>query len=306
MTAADLRGYQSYRTSDYSRRPGYNDITFMSSSLVTSGSNEQYEIDNFYLNSLSKNTKTINLDTNTFSMSASLSASYAEIANNNYGFPIWGSLRLADTPVARNLRKENILSILDIPRTVVLSNGIVEQRRAETSTNYSEPAVTFKYRALENDLLIDSNRYKIRTDYANSLSTFANKDLIERNKLWPEIRENTNTIYDYIRNEYLKDNGRIKYVSHQYSEVVWPKEERTGLSQTRKREAYYLDLPGFTRDGYDIQLGTQRAFWRDSQEDRKRSDNLDGGYYNSLNYLSTEETGSSFSISDTLEYLDGE
>ena len=294
-TAADLRGYQSYRTSDWSRRPGFNDITFMSSSLVTSGSNEQYEIDNFYLNSLSKNTKIINLDTNTFSMSASLSASYSEIANNNYGFPIWGSLRLADTPVARNLRKENILSILDTPRTVVLSNGVVEQRRAETSTNYSEPAVTFKYKPLTHGLKVEGANYVVKTEYANTLSTFANKDLIERNKLSSEVREETETFYDYLRAEYKKDES-IKYNAHQYSEVVWPKEERTGLSQTRKREAYYLDRPGFTRDGFDIQLGTQRVFWRDSQEDRKRSDNLDGGYYSSLNYLSTEETGSITSL----------
>lgn len=295
-TAAQLRGFQSYRTSTYSRRPGFDDITFMSSSLVTSGSNEQYEIDNHYLNSLSKNTKQIDIDTNTFSMSASLSASYSEIVNSNYGFPIWESLRLSDTPVVRNLRKENILSLLDVSRRVVFANGVVDQRRAETSTNYYEPAVTFKYRPLEHGLRIEGSRYNVKTDYTNTLSTFANKDLIERNRLSSEIEEDTETLYDYLRGEYKKPDGRISYVGHRYSEIIWPKEERTGLSQTRKREAYYLNKSGFDRDGYDRQLGTQRAFWRDSQEDRRRSDNSSGGYYSSFNYLSTEETGSDYNI----------
>ena len=106
-------------------------------------------------------------------------------------------------------------------------------------------------------------------------------------------------IYDYYTNPDAQQVNPIdKFLGYTYRETVWPREENTGLNETRKRAEYFLNKAGFTRDGYDIQLGTQRAFWRNLQEDRKRSKNNDGGYYSSMNYLSTEETGSSFSFSE--------
>jgi len=139
-----------------------------------------------------------------------------------------------------------------------------------------------------------TQRYTFEHEYTNTLSTFANKSLLE--KLGKE--DDGERFYDLLMLK-MKENGPFFYVGHQYKEIVWPREENTGLNETRKRTAYYLDQPGFTRDGYDIQLGTQRAYWRDEQQDRKRSLNSEGGYYSSINYLSTEETGSNFTQNET-------
>jgi hypothetical protein len=304
-TAAELGGYQGFRKaaetgSSYNIDERFTDISFVTGSLVISGSDQEYEVDNNYLKSIVKSNKVIDTDTNTFSITEpNLSSSFSEITNTNYTFGTFESIRLGERPVARALRKNNILSIADRPKEISyeLSSGIrvtTIPKRGSTTTNYVEPPVTFKYKPLEHTISINSDDgtvYKIVHDYTNTLSTYANKSILERlGKV-----DNGTRYYDILREQYrAPESTGIFYQGHKYSEIVWPREENTGLAKTRKREAYILDQPGFDRDGYDRQLGTQRVFWRDNQEDRKRSRNSEGGYYSSMNYLSTEETGSDF------------
>ena len=309
-TAQQLRGYQSFRTSTYNRNLAFDDIEFISGSLVVSGSSQEFFVDNLFLNSLVKDEKTINTNTNTYSISASLSASMAEAANTPYTFTSWTSMRLGDTPVPRKLRNDNIISVIDSPNISIQKEGGnifgFAPRRGWTTTNYEETPVTFKYLPLEHDLRFSEggDLYQIEHEYTNTLSLFANKDLTEKLNL--QTLESRNRFYDYLFIKYKDEDFRdLFYEGHNYKEIIWPREENTGLNRTRKRSAYYLDRPGFDRDGYDRQLGTQRAFWRDSQSNRKRSNLSDGGYYNSMNYLSTEETGSNFTQTEESIYTDG-
>jgi hypothetical protein len=309
-TANELGGYQSFQKanesgSSYNLSEAFTDIEFLTGSLVVSGSNTQYEVDNNYLKSVSKGSKVVDITTNTFSLTGSgPSSSFSEITNTNYTFGTFESMRLGEKPVARALRKNNIISVTDpsIPKKIKTDGGRIVDiypRRGNTSTNYIDPPVTFKYKPLEHIISIDSEdgeQYKIVHEYTNTLSTYANKDLLAR----LDKKETGSRYYDILREQYrAPESTGVYYQGHKYREVVWPREENTGLSKTRKREEYILDQPGFERDGYDRQLGTQRVFWRDSQEDRKRSRNSEGGYYNSLNYLSTEETGSDFTQNET-------
>lgn len=309
-TSAELRGYQSFRTSTYNRNMAFDDIGFISGSLVVSGSSQQFFVDNLFINSLAKEQKNIDITTNTITIPSSLSVSFAEYANTPYTFTSWSSMRLGDTPVPRKLRKDNTISILDSISVSEQKEGesisvdILDLlRRGWTTTNYKETPVTFKYLPLEHDLRFsrDGDLYQIEHEFANTLSLFANKELTEKLNL--ERLESTKRFYDYLFKNY-RDLSNLLYEGHNYKEIIWPREENTGLSRTRKRTAYYLDKPGIDRDGYDRQLGTQRAFWRDSQSDRKRSNLSDGGYYSSMNYLSTDEIGSDLTKTKSSVYTD--
>lgn len=282
-TAVELGGYEHTKTLD-----AYEDIQFVTASLTLG----EVEVDNNFLQSRVKDSKSVDITTNTFTVEGSLLASFSEYTNSPYGFA-WTSTRMADYPVSRALRSNNLLSVLDKPREIQypLGSETVTIQPQDTSTNFIEPPVTFKYYPLEYRTSIDNDVSSSASwfyPYTNFFSSYANKSLLER----LGIVDNAVTFYDVLQQDI--EDGNLIYHGHSYREIAWPKEENTGLKETRQRAHYILDEPGFERDGYDRQLGTQRAFWRDSQTDRKRSNNSDGGYINSLGYLSTEETGSSF------------
>lgn len=300
-TAEDLGGYQYLEY--VGRQKISSGIDFISGSFVVSGSSQEYFVDNLFINSLVKDNKQINIETNTYSVSASLSASVAEYTSSPYTFTTWVSLRTGETPVARSLKKQNIISIQDKPKPITYKgfrNRIITvvAKKSDTSSNYKEPPVTFKYRPLEHVIKLNEEAtsiFKIKHEYTNLLSKFANKDLNKKLLL----QENGKQFYDFLLNKIKVEDTELRYLGHTYKEIIWPREENTGLKETRKRNEYYLDKPGFDRDGFDIQLGTQRVFWRNKQQDRKRSKNSEGGYYSSINYLSTEETGSNFSFNES-------
>ena len=308
ISASELGGYQSFG-GEYNRSESYTDILFNSGSLVLSGAQE-YFVDNFGINSLVKDQKSIDLDTKTFSISSSLSASFSEYTNSGYTFTTWTSLRNAENPVAKSLRKSNIISVQSEPKEKVFVTSrrnrvFVKSKRGETSENFIDPPVTSKYRPLRHRFVFKNVEneevgHELEHTYSNNLSTFSNKQLLERLSSKENKEQFYNIVLEYYTNpESQQVNPIEKFLGYTYTETVWPREEKTGLNKTRKRAEYYLNKAGFTRDGYDIQLGTQRSFWRNLQSDRKRSKNSEGGYYSSINYLSTEETGSNFVQNET-------
>jgi len=301
-TAEQLGGYQSFGN-NYNRSEAFVDIDFITGSVI-SPEGTKILIDNNFINSKIKDKKTIDLDNRIVIIDSSLSASMSEYVNSPYTFTTWTSIRNADHLVAKNLRKNNILSIQDqVSSSVILKEGervTFKGKHGDSAKNFKDPAVTFKYRPLRHKFIFVGNdtidlSHDVVHTYANNISTFSNKDLLKR--LGSE--EDKGQFYDLLYNFYtnledIEDNPIQKFINYLYKETVWPREENTSLSKTRKRNAYYLNKPGFDRDGFDIKLGTQRVFWRNNFQDRKRSKNSSGGYYSSLGQLSTEETGSNF------------
>jgi hypothetical protein len=256
-----------------------SELLFNSASLVVSGTNKQFEVDNIGINSIVKNKKSINLQTNTFTITQPrLSASFSEIVNTPYGFSSWREIRGEQHPITQKLRSNNIISIQgDIKESTKRSNFVRQ---------YTESPVTKKFKPLELRLDIKgaSQNYDFVFTHTNNLSTFANTELSDRLGL----DENSQQMADVFRKFYSNPNRATdsqnpinNLVSFKYTETVYPREVNTYLAETRARTQYILDQAGTgSRDGYDIQLGTQRAFWRDEQEDRTRSDNK----FNSMNY----------------------
>lgn len=323
-TAAELGGYQSFKNIDapgsyYNRSHAYGDINFIDGThygyfeaylldsegfpislpeggyiLIDTGY-ENLTLDSRFINSLNKDAKSVDLECRTFNTifpekEGPFNPSYAEITNNLYTYTTWTSLRSGEHPVAIKLKKNNYIST------------------TKDCDNYIDPVVTFKYKPLEHELKIageENANYNIKHTYTNNLSSVANKDLIDTLYLETEDKPQFyNELYSLYTDDSL-DSPLSDFVFYKYKEVVWPKEENASLSKTRKRNAYYLDMPGSSRDGYDRQLGTQRTFWRDEQQNRKRSSTDFDGYTGSMGYSSLLETGSvSYNLNQELILAD--
>jgi hypothetical protein len=318
-TAAELGGYQSFKNTNtsgsyYNFQHAFDDINFIDGThygylesylldeesfpillgddgyiLITNGY-EELTLDNKFLNSIIKYGKNIDLECRTFTtIPLDITPSYSEITNTTYTFTSWTSIRGGEHPITRKLRKNNYISTL------------------KECENYIDPVVTFKYRPLEHSLQAfgqEDIQYNIKHTYTNNLSSVANKDLLQ--KLYLE-QEDQEQFYDELYSIYAEGAGGspiTDFLSYKYREIIWPREENASLAKTRKRNAYYLDMSGSSRDGYDRQLGTQRTFWRKEQENRKRSTAELNGYTGSMDYSSLLELGSDFNISNLLTFAD--
>ena len=274
-TACQLAGYQ--RDGAFTNRGGaYTDITFASSSEG---------LDHYGLQDSNKDQLDIDIDTNTFTRPSG-NISFSTYVNGPYGFAPWKQIEGARHPVARALRKNNIISVMDEPKPLLVSQDdaqfTVKAKRGNSSTNYIEPPLSSKYLPIRHKVVLAGSPnpligHQIKHSYANNLSSYANIRLA--NKV--NVINIGAQMYDRIGKYYLNDNflGKDtpinKFMSLIYSEVVYPKEQNTYLGKTRGRENYIVDLAGFTKDGYDRLFGTQRAFWRDNIDDRHRTPGAD-------------------------------
>jgi hypothetical protein len=253
-----------------------SELVFNSASLVVSGTNKQFSVDNVGIRSLIKGRKSINLQSNTITYSSpGLSASFSEIANSAYQYPVWKQIRTGEHPVSRKLRNNNIVSI-EGSKSKVINNVQTQSKRSDSVFGYIDPPVTIKHKPLKQVLELkgSTEKYVFKFSHTNNLGTFANQELLAA----LNIKEGSQQTYDLLKKYYSDpnrlnnpDNPVIKLHSYAFSETLYPKEVNTYLAETRARTAYILTQSGFTRDGYDRQLGTQRAFWRDKLLDRMRS-----------------------------------
>jgi hypothetical protein len=220
--------------------------------------------------------------------------SYSSWGNGPFNHPSWKQIRGWEHPVSRYLRRNNIVSVADDPKQIIISQGdtqiSVKARRGNTVSNFVEPPVTSKYRPIEHNVILKGTinplvGHRIRHTYANNLVSYGNKRL---NKKLSRIKREEQ-MYDRLREFYLdpdfeeEANPINKFLTLTYSEVIYPKEENTYLGKIRGRQNYILDLPGLSENGYDRTFGTQRAFWRNDIDERHRTIGVTGAY-NSQDY----------------------
>jgi len=204
------------------------------------------------------------------------------IENGPYQHPSWKQIRGGEKPIVQALRRQNKYVVQNPSETFTLDRWSMRRRFAakhsSDSTIYVEPPVSSKYKPIDHRLLLKGSvdplaGQNVRHTYANNLNMFANKDLNARLSLENGTPQTYDKLLDFYSDPDLpeEDNPISRFLGLTYSEVVFPKEENTYLARTRGRTEYITDQPGFGKDGYDGVYGTQRAFWRDSVEDRKRS-----------------------------------
>ena len=209
--------------------------------------------------------------------------------NGPYGHPSWKQLRAGEHPIARNHKKNNILSVGDAPSSTTFMHGGSLLKSTElhgsSFTNYTEPLVSKKYKPITHRLdSVKANGAQtlqpltLKHSYANNLSMFANVDITNKLGVSKEDRQK----YHYIRDTYLNsdmapaENPTKAFKSLVYAETIYPKEVNTFLSGARGRSAWAETNAEISSSVH----GEGRTFWRDTLENRMR----DEGALNCMGY----------------------
>lgn len=220
-----------------------------------------------------------------------------------YQFPIWKQIRTGEHEAARKLRESNKISIVDVPKphSRTIGGHAVSAAKRENIKTFLEPPVSFKYKPLRHRFIFKGNTnplaaHEVVHTYNNNLSMFANKQLNDKLGI-EEIRDQVNDrlVEMYSDpNKPERDNPIGKFLGYSIEEVIYPKEENAGFTRTRSRTNYLLNKSGLDRDGFDRQFGTQRSFWRENLDGRRRSES---GSINSQNqFVGTPRVTSSINV----------
>tara|TARA_R100001463_G_scaffold14696_4_gene38557 strand:+ start:1245 stop:10184 length:8940 start_codon:yes stop_codon:yes gene_type:complete len=224
-----------------------------------------------------------------------------------YGWPSWKQTRGGLNPIVRSHRKTNTFSTIDRSAPVfdvlpyswpdnIMENAtksFVDGRRQ--IINLTESVVTINYKPMHIDVFMkgignnglpaDTNKalsQKFKFTYGNETAYFAEdrifnsltadnyKDILDASRSRSEA-------YKAIVGLYSPDSADATSVvnpvqqfgSLKASQIVWPRTRNTFLYRTNARNSY-TEQAGYGSNGYD--RISHRSFWRNSIEDRKRTD----------------------------------
>lgn len=205
--------------------------------------------------------------------------------NGPYQYPSWKQIRTSDNPVTRLHIKNNIMSVSPAPSVITVVNGSGSglnaqflNKRPDTFTNFIEPPISFKNKPLKTTLRsIDGNKVTIQHGYGNRKEYFSQpigttgsiSDYINF------IEPNQKQLYDELLSS---ENISSEILENKYGEVIYPRDARTGLAQTRTRADYaetaeVIDgSASFSTGSNGIDRGPllRRSIWRDSETLRNR------------------------------------
>lgn len=205
--------------------------------------------------------------------------------NGPYGAPSWSQIRNADNPVIRYHKKNNTLSVSPPSSIVTIPNGsgsgqIAQyfKKRPDTFKNFTEPAVSFKNKPLKTKFSTPTGEdVTLQHEYGNKKQYFSQpigtsgsiSDYIGFTE--PE----TEQMYDTV---YSSDQTREDILTNRYGEVIYPRDARTGLAQTRTR-ADYAETATVTNGSASFSVGSngidrgpllRRSLWRNEDSLRNR------------------------------------
>ena len=208
--------------------------------------------------------------------------------NGPGGWSSWKQTRLSRHPLARNMRKNNRLSILDPanPKKYTQSNAgawhpmfnllgiepitkLAVVGTAERQTiSFTEPAVCFNNKPLIHRYLIPGQKNIIvGSSHQNILETFSR----------PSIRTKTNIFNDTQLTAYnaaldiydnLTDDSTIERLDYMtYTQTTFPRNMNTGLGKTRMRQNYE-ETAGSSTEGTGRDHHFRNTFWHDLKSGR--------------------------------------
>jgi hypothetical protein len=215
--------------------------------------------------------------------------------NGPYGVSSWSQLRNGDSPIIRYHNKNNTLSVSPAPSVVTIQNGSGSgqvaqflKRKPDTFKNFTEPPVSFKNKPLKTKFSDPSGETAtIQHEYSNKKQYFS------------QPIGNTGSISDYIGfiepeskemydNVYSSEQTRQTILNNKYGEVIYPRDARTGLAQTRTR-VNYAETATVTDGSASFSTGSngidrgpllRRSIWRDNDSLRNRRIFFEGVEYN--------------------------
>ena len=249
-----------------------------------------------YVNDFSSSINTIQPGVNFRNTAVARDISYYFLnLNGPYQYPSWKQIRTGETPIGRYNARNNILSVMESPRTVELSNPIGTGKSGphlvnnpSNIRNFIEPPVTFKYRPLQTVNISDDNSFTLRHTYGNNMCLFSqgpsNDGTSESGSIYNFLNidstKNEKQTYDYM----TEDADLFETIdSVRYKEVIYPRGTNTGLAQTRGRTNYAEVANGTLNpdgtisasisngsNGIDRGPLERRTFWRNQAKNRNR------------------------------------
>ena len=219
--------------------------------------------------------------------------------NGPYGVSSWRQTRLGDAPIPRYHKKNNTLSVSPAPSVVTLLNGSGSGRvaqylnkRPDEFRNFIEPPVSFKNKPLVSTVVDeDGNQTKLVHTYANEKEYFSqpigNTGSVSDYISFQE--PNTDEVYDELVNA-----PNLNLTENHYGEVIYPRDARTGLAQTRTR-VNYAETATVTDGSASFSTGSngidrgpllRRSIWRDNDSLRNRRIFFNGTQYTPRNIFS--------------------
>lgn len=195
--------------------------------------------------------------------------------NGPYHYPTWKQLRISETKVARFLRGNNIISIIDPPKEYVFNtrNGdriVYKDKRADTFTNYKEGSVYFGFKPVKHTFIMPDSPDPIELEYSyeSNLVLFANQEI--NNKLG--IKKCNEPVYEKLIKLYTTggQNKTIKeFIQFSFGSGVYPKKQNVGLNTSRSR-TNYTEVDGTGSNGFDRGPVERRTFWKTTDSERQR------------------------------------
>jgi hypothetical protein len=187
--------------------------------------------------------------------------------NGPYQYPSWKQIRTGEHPIARYHRKNNILSVQDLPegQIKVLNEKQAFAKvptRASTFTQYNEPPVVGRYQPVDHNVrqvgALVPTWY--RYTHGNNMNLFSYNNLNKRLGLSYDGGAIYDEIFDVYNNAEIT-NPVQEFLGLTYKEVIYPREINTFLGRTRKREKFVVD------------------FWKDLRINRQQTDVLNSQYH---------------------------
>jgi hypothetical protein len=183
-----------------------------------------------------------------------------------YGWPTWKQIRGSEHPIVRYQKKKNILGyvkqtpIVSDPGNTALAPTLTG-KFTQTIVNFTEPSVTTKYKPLRFYMEAPdtpTGYAKVVMSYANENALFTDQsqdlvslgeDLTKQSGLNSALR--TKTYSPYLAMKALIETSKLQESTQvSYTEIVYPKDQYSCLSGTRRRLDY------------------ENGYWRDLRLDR--------------------------------------
>lgn len=179
-----------------------------------------------------------------------------------YQHPSWKQIRNFENKIVVNQRKNNIFSMVDLPREIRVQ-GVdkfvtFRENRAQTAQSYVEPAVSWNLPMRHYVQFPGSPSSGVVVhSYSNNVEIFSNPYLDKRMGL----KKTAKQMYDVLVEKYASyDNNAPQMFEMIYSEYIFPKHRNATLDKIRRRK-FYKEEAGYHTSGYDRRSSMIRTFW---------------------------------------------
>jgi len=242
--------------------------------------------------------KNVDVETNTISPGSLVGFSlfgpftdqfYLTSLNGPYQWPSWKQIRNSDNQLVNLSRRNNYILVQDTPKLKTREffancKKIIQtylDRREPTFTSYREPPISYN-RPTDEKILMSGSALPIIlvSTYDNNKQKLANLQLAKALGIGERSEVQTYDVVRVLENDEIYDPKPIvNEVS--YSAQIFPTRVHAGLKESRNK-SQYAEILGTGSNGYDRNAGVIRSFWRNNENNRRRSNS----------YYSISKTGS--------------